>query len=535
MQDVDGGGTNQGRVVAGVEVGGEINCETFTVPAGKRTTVTSDLTVNASGDITIDGDLIGDPAAGCTGYAITLEAGGNLVVTGSVQACDPDVADQVTAKPVAAGKASDLAVPGKDGRHVRLVAAADLSIDTVDRIAATNGTNGYAGAGLVGARGGNGGGIAICVGGDLFIRGVLVLGNGGNGSDVVLTPTRVADEVAIEGGNRYVSEARGGDSGAISVLALGSIDWPHFTCFEETTADASTERICGMDLNALNLDVQFVGAIIGGQGGNAGEVTITDEQDTSSSSTAELTIEGARGGHGWWTGGVGGGITFLSSLMADADRRHGRDVKAIGGKGGNLYHECFKPDVYGDPNKGLDRLYCGDFVYAIGDPRVPCVAGGGGAVLVRAAWGKHGSSQFPDGGNGGNATGIGGDGGDGSELSRLRQTGGDGNSAFVEGGDGGNGWTSYNTAGDGGDGGDSYAYGGNKGRGAGNFYPTQAGGTMVIWGGGGGIGGSCCCGGGGSGGTGGKIVEQPGGHGPPNSRQAFSGSDGDGQLLCINK
>ena len=380
-----------GNVIAPETVGGLIECESFSVPAGQTTRVTSDLVIDASGDVNIDGELIGDASGGVAGYNITIEAGGDINVRGTIAAnADAGSAKRIHEAGIAkSGNAAGVSGVARDGRSVTLKPYHDLNIEAADFLRAGDGEDGQSALNGHGQPGGKGGDIILCPRDTLAFRGSIVLGNGGAGGNSQWDPETLVNQTAFVSpsgsGSVYTSLAYGGDSGRLFVRP-GSIDWPHF--------DAENHAI---DIDGYNLDGTLVGIINGGYGGAAGQVVVEFKEDTppTGSSTGVFTVEGARGGRGWWQGGAGGSVFFQSSLWNDPEGKHGRDVKAVGGKGGDL--------VWSDVRSAEEE--CLIPVTAKG-----AKGGTGGGVSATARSGKQGSLGSIHGGVGGYATAIAGDG-----------------------------------------------------------------------------------------------------------------------------
>lgn len=439
--------------VAPATLGGTVDVANLVIPAGQTTTVTSDLVVNATGNVTIDGQLIASPSGG-TGGGITILADGDITIGGTVQAGDGDAASSTqtaAAMSIAANGDAGSGTSGHNGGTVQIKAAGNLSIVEGAMISAGNGSNGT--SGRRGGAGGDGGSVILLAGGQLRMRGSVHVGDGGNGGDAT---TNTSDRPLIFGN-------RGGDSGFLYVGAA-SYDWPGLTEVP-SPKDSSLH---------LMLDLFSVTAPTGGVGGVSGSVAVQDdpvecvvpsttiareadgdavympaqEGPGAIVGTVYFSASAARGGHGWALSGNGGTILLQSCAH---DGRDGLSWTVRAGDAGNVTERS--------------------------DPSVPsgakpvviswAHAGFGGIATALAAPGVMGDGGHPTGGKGGSLQVFGGRGGNGEYY--ANHFGGDGGRAQASAGFGGAGVSHEcedpGHGGDGGDGGDAEAQGGDGGNG----------------------------------------------------------------------
>jgi len=416
-------------------MGGTMNVSSLTIPSGSTSNVTSDLTINATGNVTINGDLIADTTANGAAYSITIDAQGDIDISGTIQAGDgPGTSSGNFAFPnfqpidLPADNAN-----GENGAFIQIIARGNIDVRSSARLISGNGTDGIGGS--LGGAGGNGGNIVICAGNKLTMRGAIQMGNGGNGGEAI---TDSQGELL----SRFPNN--GGDSGFLFVEAQ-SYDWP------------------GLNTNEFSLDTIAYATssgnlASGGFGGHAGLVTILDDPfecvigTTAGPSENIVQIVGASyGGNGWWTGGNGGTISFISCLHGGPQGRDGISWIVNAGDGGSVTE---REDT---------TIKCVAFPVVING----AVAGYGGAASGTAAPGLLGDSSNPDGGNGGNITVTGGNGGDGEFF--ADQMGGNGGKAVASAGFGGGGLPrgcdDFGPGGNGANGGDGTGEGGSGGNG----------------------------------------------------------------------
>ena len=456
-----GGGAD---VTAPDTLGGAVNVRTLTIPAGHTTRVTSDLTVTASGQVTIEGSLIADASTG-VGTSITIDAQGDVDIGGTVQSGDGTVPAAARRKPtggLTAQTDDDESVTtglnGVCGGSVDLKSARRLSVRASATVQTGNGSDGQ--DGFPNSRGGCGGNLFLRAGTTLSVRGSLIVGNGGNGG---LAVTTVAD-LPPDG---YFSND-GGRSGV--------------PFFQAPTLDIPGLRSVRNDIHALD-PVAYsssTGSLIsGGVGGSAGGVIVTDNpsdlpslpgapvaepaapdhglpglsqgdgnsNDNSAGAPCPAGVHcltAGSGGWGWSAGGIGGTISI--SIGFDRTGLDGTSWSSTAGSGGDVDEDIIliAPVV--------------DAVILDG-----AQAGPGGDATAAAPSGGLGDASHRNGGNGGTAYAYAGRGGNGSLYGQ--QTGGRGGQALVYAGTGGWGFDDGCAPGAGGNGGDGFAYGGNGGDG----------------------------------------------------------------------
>lgn len=458
--DNDGGGGETPTTLSGV-----VNVANFNIPAGSRTTVTSDLEVNASGGVTISGDLIAEQNPDGDGYNITIFAEGDIQVDGLIQAGAPASSTSVLAHVSNDALAARLAKvaqqrgvdsPGEAGGSISLISErGNLTIGRNSTVIAFDGSD--ATGGVTGAPAGRGGSISLCAGyGQLSVRGNLFIGNGGQGGDANLDIDMLLkafpDGAVI---NRFTFLNTGGDSGRLR--AFGETwDWPTLEFFDDGNACCTV----AVDPSAYAAHPD-TGIIVGGLGGNAGTVTVLDDLLTrlterlalAQAGTPDTTydedywIQSAVGGRGWYIGGNGGIINVTAARWY---LRDGLGFVATAGHGGPVMRT------------GHVDVECGEPIDAIG-----ATGGTGGHAAVTSPSGipPVTAQDSGDGGAGGRAVANGGNGGD-TEL-RVPQIGGRGGDATAIGGAGADGLSSCfsNDVGHGGAGGLASAFGGAGGDG----------------------------------------------------------------------
>jgi YVTN family beta-propeller protein len=336
----NGGSGGGGGGGGGNEIGGTINAASFTLPAGQTRTVTSDLTVNTTGDIQIDGTLQVNP-----GVNVTLSAGGDLKMTGQITPTPGKAALSrrvVSRGPsaydiVLVGKNVDIEpMPGASGAGISALPGASVDIETDS----TPGTitigkdittaNGLDAPDNTGQAGGSAGDITIgsnkfyakFIPGTVIIRSSLIAGNGGHGSDDKrLNPA--ADPMVLKGGD-------GGFGGNVIIHFAGQVTLTGATlragyggrggdCGDR--ADPTVVRAA--DSHAVGLAGHSLSATTG-NGGAGGVMEVTRIQPGPS--VEDQTPPGALGGVGGapgslyaaagngGPGGPGGNVTTLFGL-----------------------------------------------------------------------------------------------------------------------------------------------------------------------------------------------------------------------------
>jgi hypothetical protein len=483
-----GGGAD---MTAPATLGGTVNARNFTIPAGHITTVTGDLHVTATGNVLIDGELVAADAEEGAGSGITIDADGDVDVSGHIKAGNaaPPVVSSVFS--IKQDEPPDERNPldGDYGGVIEMKSKGNLTLRRSARIEAGDGTDGLDGS--HGGRGGSGGSIFLIAGNKLTIYASLHIGNGGNGGDAQTSPDNLPD------GGRFNND--GGRSGYFFVKHGGALAMP----------GAQFGDVTGVDPVAYTMNTPG-NTISGGLGGSAGTVMITDidqapvsatvpqsrtlqsrtvAQATDDCPTGEHCVYAGSGGYGWYSGGFGG--TAAVALGFTFDGYNGSSWNVYGGNGGYVSEESALAEMTLGPG--------GESIIAVN-----AFAGFGGMVSLVTPPGQLGDSGHPNGGNGGQATGYGGKGGEASRF--LHQTGGNGGEALVRAGVGVWGNDDACAPGSGGNGGDAYAFGGDGGNG---MDPGQPG-TATAFAGEGGPGGNGGELGGGAGGAGGLAHTEDG-------------------------
>ncbi len=395
------------------DIGGTMTVAQVTIPAGVTITVTSDLVLNATGPVTIDGTLTGD----CV--RIDVNAATSLTISGTIEN-------------LCAGGATTL--PGlsltTDGplttENATIASAGEMLVSNTEHGAAPSGAvlktyphvdpcfflhtefyvfgsaaNGANGS-PTGGNGEDGAGVTIRCSGDAEFTNSTVDGqsggDGGNGwSD--------ADGVEAVGGN-------GGDGGKVRVEVTGNL-----VLRDHDPVDIQT--------NSLKF---FVAA--GGAGGHAyarGRNAMARGGDGGHSGTPRLVVGGTvtTFGNGLefnyainGRGGPGGdalvedpfhGAHATSSAPAEV----GGNATAVGGRGGNvggttsvsLIGDIVQASSIPNPeNINLNMARLGSNIRSKG--------GQGGLAHVKVGNGGDGSAEFKPGAHGGAGIATGGDGGD---------------------------------------------------------------------------------------------------------------------------
>lgn len=423
-------------------LGGEVIADAFLVPAGQTTRVTSDLTIRASGDVEIAGELIADVSSG-DGYSITIISEGSVTITGRVVA-----GDGASGSSTALRTRGAVGTDGSNGGYVIVRSGVNIyKSETAELVA---GDGGHGSDGTVGGMGGTGGSITLECQGLMTMLASLTLGHGGNGGNAFTGVSQLPPD------GRFTN--LGGYGGALAVSA-SQYDWPGL--------DTTDPNAYVFDIDAYNRDVTtdfFYGSV----GGWAGSVFIVDDvflpptQKTRARiiapsdppkdcPTGSRCVSAADGGWGFLRGGAGGGIA-VTNMMTHADNGNAQSWVVRGGKGGSVDPIL---DLVAAPPPGAHFVE----VIVLG-----AQGGPGGAAEVRCGLGEFGTAKRPNGANGGNGIAVGGDGGNG--LPSARQRGGAGGFASAVGGEGGEGIEDC-APGDGGKGGSAEAYAGNGGQGVG--------------------------------------------------------------------
>lgn len=457
------GGLDSGYVMRAAEsLGGEVTAAGFLVPAGQVTRITSDLTIHASGNVEIAGDLVADESSG-DGFGITIIAEGNVIISGRVETGAGAPGSSAASRSLEKGT-------GSDGHHAGpLVIRSNGDIYTDVGSHLVTGDGGDGSDGTFGGSGGAGGTITLQCRGTLTMLGDLTLGRGGHGGSAFTTVSTLPPE------GRFTN--MGGVGGALAVSAA-EFDWPHL--------DIADPTLYVFDTNAYN-NASDVGTARGSHGGRGGTVAIYDDAvapitnktwarlSASSDPPADcpigsLCMSAASGGWGFALGGEGGDISVSATkIMDNGDTQ---SWVARGGDGGGVDENL---DLWASPPPGPR------FVEVIA---LNAQGGRGGSAGILNGPGMPGTAERRNGANGGSGIAIGGGGGNGLDLALQR--GGAGGYASVLAGAGGDGYGGC-APGSGGNGGSAEAYGGSGGQGSDS--PPADGGDAFAYAGPGGNGG----------------------------------------------
>ena len=433
-------------VDAPATVSGTLNFVNVRFPTYQFTQATDDCHIIATGSVLVEGSLTAATTSAKNGYSIIIEAGQDIIVSGTITAGrGADASDGENTEDAGHGGA------------VTLIAQRDITIQYgAGGIYAGDG--GGTPEGFSPGAGGHGGNLVFCAGRKLTVRGSLFVGSGGSAGFI----------------DRYISqdypqiiENHGGDGGYL-YAAAETFDWPYFDPDDFT-----------FDYLAYTYDSVSTGGAVGlGAGGFAGDIYLQDDPNrtarlasdsqrirTAGKVVVRAPLIAAHGGHGWAWGGPGAKILIGAGLDRNGNDGIGWVITA--GAGG---------DVTIPPN-GAPTLCEARPVVAVG-----ATGGRGGEAILVSGFGKIAEAYTSDaGGDGGPATATGGKGGD--ALFYADQVGGDGGRAIATGGAGGDGGSrdcnNLGTGGDGGRGGDSTSTGGNGGDGQ---TPGEGGvGTEILF------------------------------------------------------
>lgn len=493
------------------QISGVVVEDDFAIADGEVVEAVGDTTIQCN-TATISGSIFSRASGpgGAKGAGITIEATGNVGISGSIE--------------TAPGQRGDSATPtGGDGGYLA-VSSSDGSIS----IGAPQGTAGSAQAGRPSLRtgdgadgtddgaGGNGGRIRLsAANGTVSVEqsaGLFVLGDGGDGGLTVIGGTDLPGyvppaQLPNSGGDGGSMELDAGQLVGVDLIDRGQLPDGAPAC-EATFGD---------------------GVVVGGAGGDAGGFYYGVDPQTGSSTwptsagarqvqPAQATvIIGAAGGDGIRRAGHGQSISIIDGNTGQAGG-DGRDLEVRGGDGGHC--GGWTTD--------------GEFVYIRGSGSY--VAGNGGDAQVQAAGGKAGASNG-SGGAGGGAVASGGTGGNTYliALDGAAAYPGRGGNAEAIGGAGGNGGatcTPPGPGGGGGRGGDARATGSDGGTAVGGGGSRAMGGGAQATSGDGGNGGDGApAGGGGQAGT----VTATAGAGNPNGQVSEqNGTPGSPGSICGN-
>ncbi|GMR13991.1 MAG: hypothetical protein BMS9Abin29_2218 [Gemmatimonadota bacterium] len=442
------------------DVSGTMNVAEVTIPAGVTITATSDLVINATGPVKIDGNLMGD----CV--AVTVNGSGAVVVTGVVDNdCASIVVEPAPSLTIAGGGAMNF-----NGAALRSTGDINIGNDLSALAALGPGLSRSPFANSIAQAApqpctfeGSGAGITQndgLSGADGITTGIA----GRRGSDVNVSCTGAVnlsgtDFSAGSGGaggdatnpGGSATGGDGGEGGTVSVRSgSGTINVENNNTV--TTGDG------GKGGNAFSDGDPAVA--VGGVGGNAGSFSMAPQRGMGSGA---LTIIRGNGGDGGTARAIGESGDDATTSQAATK---GGTLSAVGGDGGIV------------PGPGIDPTpNAQGFTLTFTEP----LGGKGGDALGAAGDGGKGSKEFPIGAQGPDITVQGGLGGTVLSLSfgtRPPGRGGDGGIGRFVGGNGGLGWNScednsmFERGGDGGPGGT--LTGGNGGAGFGVTLGTPS-------------------------------------------------------------
>lgn len=441
-----GGGDGRGPST-GATLGGTINTTSYVLPAGTNVNVASNLTINASDSIEIDGSMTVSP-----GVTLTLVCPNKLTVKGSVKSA-PSAAGALKSAGVAAprGVLGDVYDWSAGGISVELGASV-----TGDTIYMSSQPHGLAGAllpstidiagivkcnaGSLGNPGTNGGSVEIgtpaaiaAAGGSLTrmpdhvtIEGTVWGGNGGDGVDAVpafsgLDVSGVAGNAGNGGSVKIDASAdiaitgdvKGGDGGVGGKCVL-------------VAKNGISSRQKGGSVTATN-----------GSGGNGGNVTLTSPKSTGKTqggnsgysrdldTTAGIGGPAGAGGDTTWniaavgSPGTGtlSGTQYLggSMLMFGGSGGASTDALSNGGSAGRI---LLRPSKLAS----LDKVYLSEYAGGNGFNGCPTgqrgTNGGNGGTITTGGVAYTLLPGAFNGGNGGNGTPFGSGGGNGFDLTK---------------------------------------------------------------------------------------------------------------------
>lgn len=480
---------------------GVVTVDTFTVPAGDTTQWQGDVTVRCD-TATIAGELEAAAAteAGADGGSITIEATGDVSVTGSISAgAGRAGADKATGDN--GGDGGSISIASSGGDITIGAAAGGVAAAKAGPAALSSGDGGNGGSGKLGGNGGTGGHITLAAAdGTLTINqgpGLLHIGNGGNGGNGSVSAAEAATFTLPER-----LPGAGGDSGYIAVA---------YTTLEGADLDEAD-----WGEGPTTVAVLDEGVASGGKGGDAGSFRLggdveADARPAVSSAGAVAVdtrratrVEGARGGNGAATGGDGQSVSVSLAHEVYVGGTNGNSISVVGGNGGDGGNS----DDASLP-AGLIRAVIAQDNHG----------GNGGDAFARAANGAEGGDAIATGGQGGAAFPWMGESaypGKGGRAYAYGGLGGDGGSGELPG-------SGVKAGGGGGTGGDAIATGGSS-------CPlretwVQPGGDALAVAGNGGDGGDGTPGG--PGGVGGRAAAD-GGFGSPDGKvlRVQSGANG---------
>ncbi len=403
------------------DVGGTMTVGELMIPAGVTITATSDLVINATGPVQIDGSLVGD----CV--AVSVDGAGSLTITGSVSnVCNamepvttPSLTLQASEAIVVVGatieSSGDLTISNVEAGAAALRAGrvsflrgrasarvpANCSYGSTKIFASRNrfGTNASGAFGMPkGEDGPPGKGVALFCSGDASLTGVtLRAGRGGDGGD---GSSSVPGQTALGG--------EGAKGGSALIGAVGDIEFSVDPTSSNGTSIFGAFGGRGGRGSHLGKDAFAQG----GRGGTAGRVVINAGGTIRINDPGALTISyqfgefEAMGGRGMADAEDGADAGTVAA-------ERGSDASALGGKGGGIGESGpvrLIGDVLAAPSiQGAENMVVTIEPFSPGEG---ASLGSGGTGEATGGNGGKGNEDFPDGGPGGNTTAIGGDGGD---------------------------------------------------------------------------------------------------------------------------
>jgi hypothetical protein len=470
-------------------ISGVITGTRFVVRAGATVTVGDSLNVKTDGPIEVSGTIRGS----CV--PVTLESGGGLAITGTVD----------NSCPVPSGPAPKLVLIGRGGYEISngtLRAPGDVDITndpslvdadfepqaslrtngplasatpvctiananlTANPQAATAGANGT----QLGGRGQDGGHWRSSCRGDILVLGnVTFLGQeGGVGGAADHRPA--FGGASAEGG-------QGGNGGRFTLRSTGDmvITGPMTLEGGQGGFGGQAIAIAGPDGGPFAADAFAAG----GDGGAPGLFALRARSNISFANQVKLIVGNAGdGGSARAEGGLG-----ADAASATSPAQEGGRGRANGGDGGSAPPQTLTA-------RGLAILGIGNAIVSGGN------GGFGGTAHAKGGDGGKGIQSVPDGAKGGSVNAFGGDGGNAPLLDHRGQlfgTGGTGAMARIEGGNGGKGYegcTSVTMVASGGSGGAGGFLQGRGGSGGTGLTAGPDGGTIMNGAGNGGKGGN---------------------------------------------
>lgn len=363
----------------------------FTIGADERVECLGDTTIQCE-TATIAGELYALPGApGADGADITIEAQGDVVLTGELSAGDGGAGDP-SGTGGDGGNGGSVTVNSANG-DITIGAEVETTAGAPDSFLGA-GDGGDGADGTLGGHGGDGGAVRLgCLNGTLTFNqqpGLLHVGSGGTGGDGVMTPA----ELRALAGDVLQLHNGGGDGGPLvaSFSAIVGI----------TLEDAGIDG----EGNEWRVGVFNEGVGNGGNGGDAGNFSCVATGETSAagagvSTAAAGELKAVQGDHGGDTTCVQGGRGESVSIdWQDEPTAQGNESDSIvctGGSGGNCEYDADLSGIWIQYTVGL-------FI----DPEMR--GGNGGDAIARAADGGAGAA-CSEGCAAGSGTAIGGNGG----------------------------------------------------------------------------------------------------------------------------